>query len=363
MKQGYLSLILISSAASLAAGCAMDASSSSEGVNTVQSASTTCPTLTTAQSNELTAASVALQLLRLAAPQTTATNAPPSLAWSILASQRYRVQSSGTGIEFDPNDNFYEGGWVTSAMQAVLSIPQSQDANFAAFLSQGLQAAYANTNGLVYPAFTAVGALNNYNGKGPTTSYVSCSTCNNYGNDAFAVTLTTVAQPCGLNVYNFAETVYWDYEYAPLFGDSVYDNWKTGTNPLYKGSKSLPTMPFNGPSGNPYLVVSIDGSPVNWSSASSFSGVNCDNNANKVCTGSIQIDPAPYSEPGPQYDVNGSLLGTQANPFPIDSNLLLADPSHEGQWASRTVGGVAEMGKFSLAITKGGITEYEWVDQ
>ena len=110
--------------------------------------------------------------------------------------QRYRVQSSGTGIEFDPTDNFYTGGYVTSAMQAVLSIPQSQDANFAAFLSDGLKAAWANTNGTVYPALRSIGALVNYNGKGPSTVYVPDYTCDSYPN-AHKVILSTIGQSCG----------------------------------------------------------------------------------------------------------------------------------------------------------------------
>ena len=364
MKYRYLSWIVVSSTASMVAGCAMDTAAPSEALRSEQSASTTCAPLSSTQSSQRTAASVAVQLLRLAAPQdTTSGGSTPAAAWSILASQRYRVQKSGTGIEFDPTDNLYLGGYVTSAMQAALALPQEQDATFAAFLSNGLKAAWANTNGLVYPAFLGVGALNGYNGKGPTTSYVSCSTCNNWGNDAYGVTITTVAGACGTQVLNFAETVYADYQYAPILAQSVYGGlgWRTGTLPAFKGSNNVPSMPFNGPSGNPYLVVSIDGSPVNWSNPSSFSGINCDANAKHVCTGSIQIDPAPYFEPGSQFDVNSNLLGTQANPFIIDSNLILADSTHATQWATRWVNGVEQWGTFSQPITRGGVTYYLFV--
>src|SRR5208283_536508 len=103
----------------------MDTPSTSERMSIVRSAYSSCSRLTTTQSNQLTAASVAMQLLRLAAPQDT--SGTPAAAWSILASQRYIVQSSGTGIEFNPKDNLYLGGWVTSEMQAVLAIPQEQD--------------------------------------------------------------------------------------------------------------------------------------------------------------------------------------------------------------------------------------------
>ena len=228
-----------------------------------------------------------MQLMRLAAPQDTNAGSGPVPGWSILASQRYAVQSSGTGIEFSTRDPLYLGGYVTSAMQAVLAIPQEQDPNFAAYLSQGLQAAWSNTNGAVYPAFLGIGALNGYNGKGPTTSYVSCSTCNNYGNDAYGVTLTTIAGACGTQVINFAETVHSDYQYAPLFGQSIQGGlgWLSKAPAVFKGKNNVPSMPFNGPSGNPYLVVSINGSPVDWSSPSSFSGVNCHSEKNQTCTG------------------------------------------------------------------------------
>ena len=357
LKQGYLALIALGSLA----GCSVQTAPSSEDVGTVESASTSCSNLSASQSNQRTAASVAMQLLRLAAPETSDTDQVP--AWSILASQRYRVQSSGTGIEFDPTDNFYTGGYVTSAMQAVLSIPQSQDANFAAFLSDGLKAAWANTNGTVYPALRSIGALVNYNGKGPSTVYVPDYTCNGYPN-AHKVVLSTIGQSCGVNVFKFAETVIDSYQYAPLFGDSITDQWR-GSPPaaFNKKGASLPTMPFNGPSGNPYLVVSINGSGVNWSSASSFAGESCFSFPNNTCTGSIEIDPAPYSEPGAQYDVNNNILGTQANPFVINSNLLLADASHAGQWATRSVNGVQQWGTFSQAISRGGVTQYNYVFQ
>ena len=355
MKQGYLALIAIGSLAA----CSVQTAPSSEDVETVQSASTSCSNLSTTQSNQRTAASVAMQLLRLAAPETSDINQVP--AYSILASQRYRVQSSETGIEFDPTDNFYTGGYVTSAMEATLSIPQSQDANFAAFLSNGLKAAWANTNGTVYPALRAIGALVNYNGKGPSTVYVPDYTCGGYPNP-HKVVLSTIGQACGSNVFKFAETVINSYQYAPLFGDSITDQWRS-TPPAAFNTKgaSLPTMPFNGTSGNPYLIISINGSAINWSNASSFAGESCFNLPNNTCTGSIEIDPVPYSEPGAQYDVNNNLLGSQGNPFVINSNLLLADASHAGQWATRSVNGVQQWGTFSQAITRGGVTFYSFV--
>jgi len=359
VKHGYLSAIIISSVASVA-GCAMDTSPSPEGANEVQSASTSCSPLSSTQSSQKTAASVALQLMRLAAPETTGFN--QQAAWSILASQRYRVQSSGTGIEFDPTDNFYTGGYVTGAMQATLALPQEADPAFAKFLSDGLKAAWANTNGTIYPAFRSIAAFNNYKG-GTVSVVVPDSTTGGYPN-AHKVTLSTIAGSCGTQVFNFAETVIDSWQYAPIFGDSINDQWRSTPPAAFnKNGAALPTMPFNGPSGNPYLVVSANGSAVNWSSAASFSGVSCYNYPNDTCKGSLQLDPAPYSEPGAQYDTSGTLMGTQANPFVIDTNLLLADSSHATQWATRSVSGVQQWGTFANAITRSGVTYYSYVKQ
>ncbi|MGA7119180.1 MAG: hypothetical protein WBY94_03735 [Polyangiaceae bacterium] len=118
--------------------------------------------------------------------------------------------------------------------------------------------------------------------------------------------------------------------------------------------------PYMGRTGsNPYLLVSINGTPQNWA-FESFNPTNCWNNPSATCRSSMIIDPVPYAEPGAQFDPNSNLLGTQANPFVINANLLLADATHALQWATRSVNGVQQWGTFSIAISRGGITQYEY---
>jgi hypothetical protein len=368
VKYGYLSVIVMASAAA----CAVPTSSSSEGNETLQSAATSCPTLTATQANERAAATIAYNLMKLASVYATGTQ-DPGAGWSILASQRYQVQSSGTGIEFNPNDNLYVGGWVTAAMKAALAIPQQASPDVATFLSQGLKTAQSNTNGSVYPSFQGIGALYNFNGTGPTTVSVP----NFLGASSDKVTLTAAPTACGSTVFTFSETVVDAYLYAPILAESVDDGgngggWMTNLPTVNgvsvpagfnKSGLSVPSTPFNGTStttGNSFLVLTINGVAPNWSTPSDFAGVDCYNYAHSTCTGSVQIDPAPYSEPGPQYNTAGVVLGTTSNPFTIDSNYLVADPTHEGQWATRVVSGVLEWGTFTTPVTIGAFTDYVW---
>jgi hypothetical protein len=70
------------------------------------------------------------------------------------------------------------------------------------------------------------------------------------------------------------------------------------------------------------------------------------------------IDPIPYTQPAAYYDTTGALVGPQANPFALTITNLYADPSHSGQWATRTVSGVQQWGTFSTAVNVLGTTVY-----
>jgi len=159
-----------------------------------------------------------------------------------------------------------------------------------------------------------------------------------------------------------AETVQNSWQFSPLMSDAI-TTWR-GTPPAaFKGSSAIPTTPFNGPSssGNPYLVVSVNGQPTNWATYN-FSPVSCYSNANFTCTGSIQIDPVPYAEPGAYYNVVG-LVGTQNNPFDLVGVVLYAVPDHAGQWATRTVSSNQEWGTFSTQLSLLGISIYRYAKQ
>ena len=326
-----------------------------------------CPGVSQTAGEQITAATIALRLMQLVAPSMPtgwAGNYPlnQTQGFSVLASQRYRVQSSGTGIEFDPNDNLYS--YVTPKMQAALMIPQMNDSTLAQFLSDGLKAAYANTDGKVFPSIRSIGALANFQPPGPTTVYVSDPTTN--GTNSHKTVVSTTSKPCGVDIFNFNETVSNSWQYAPLLGDSI-SLWEGNVPAGFKGTNHVPSTPFNGPSGNPYLVVSVNGSQVNWSNPASFAAQYCFNFPNATCTGSIQIDPAPYALPGPQFDSTGNQLGTQANPFVIQGSLL-ADSSQQSMWATWTptygaTAGIQQWGQFTRPYTWNGTTMYIYVKQ
>ena len=77
----------------------------------------------------------------------------------------------------------------------------------------------------------------------------------------------------------------------------------------------------------------------------------------------MEIDPIPYTQPGAYYDPTGASVGPQTNPFSLVITNLYADPSHAGQWATRTVSGVQQWGTFSTAVNVLGTTVYLYVKQ
>jgi hypothetical protein len=158
------------------------------------------------------------------------------------------------------------------------------------------------------------------------------------------------------------ETVQNSWQFSPLFAEAA-TQWR-GTPPAaFVGKSTLPTTPFNGPSsaGNPYLVVSVNGTPTNWAMYN-FTPVSCYANANATCTGSIQIDPIPYAEPGAYYNTVG-VVGTQANPFTLSPTTLYGVTDHASQWATRTANSVQEWGIFTTPVSVLGITVYKYVKQ
>lgn len=140
--------------------------------------------------------------------------------------------------------------------------------------------------------------------------------------------------------------------------DPKYQGHGTNTrlNPVsWHGHQRAGCTPFNGPGGstNPYLVITQNGQPVPaWYYASA---TNCTNG----CTGTAVVDPIPYAEPGDYYTAAG-LMGTQANPFLIQTTLY-ADPAHASQWATRVANGVQQWGTFSTAVVLFGTTKYQYV--
>jgi hypothetical protein len=302
-------------------------------------------------------------------------------ARSILAPQRYTylpgttTYSSGNketgvnspGIQFDPSDPLYSH--VTNAMKAALAVGQL-DATVGSYMANGLWRAQEFTNGHVYPSIFMIPALAGYTG-GTRTVHINDS---NSSDNSHYVTMTSQAW-CGATDVTVTETVDKDGAYAPISFPNITD-WRSAPSSytgytgevLEVGSPWQQTdananqsfTPFMGVNGsNPYLLVSINGTPQNWA-YENFSPINCWNNPSYKCTSSMEIDPVAYATPDPAYDENNDLLGPQSNPFSLLSTSVYASAAHKGQWATNAAG---NWGTFSKAVTVLGETVYEWVQQ
>jgi hypothetical protein len=330
-------------------------SSGAGGGSSSGSITVTCPSQSSSDDQLRAAATAAFNVMKGAA------QSGGSFSTSILASQRYRVQSSGTGIEFDPTDPIYSQ--VTNPMKAALAVAQL-DSSVAKLLSDGLNYAYQTSNGSTYPLIRAIPALANFHYPNALTVSVPDTTAN-------ADVATVTGSPwCSTTDVHIAQTLTNTWQFSPLFASAITD-WRGNPPPAFKGSGTIPTVPFNGPSsaGNPYLVVSINGQTTNWGTYN-FVPVSCFDNAHYdattgtfICTGSIDIDPIPYTQPAAYYGTNGTLVGAQSNPFALTVTSLYADPSHAGQWATRTVAGVQQWGTFSTPVSVLGTTVYLYVKQ
>jgi hypothetical protein len=321
-----------------------------------------CPTKDANDSEERAAATVAFNLMRGAAKMGGAV--APAYSNTILAPQRYRIPSTGVGIEFDPTDPLYS--YVSNDMKATLALAQL-DTTVAQFLQDGLNYAYTTTNGTQFPSVEAIAVLANFSYPTSTTVHIADNQSSNNSHQA-----TVSGEPwCGAQMITILDTVQDSYSFSPLYaatitnpGISVGGGWLTKPPAAFKGSSNRPMTPFNGPSssGNPYLVISVNGTATNWGSYN-FSPVSCYTNPSPFeCSGTLQIDPIPYAEPGSYYDTTGNLVGTQANPFAIAGSLY-AVAAHQSQWATRTVNGVQEWGTFATPVTILGTTQYKYVKQ
>src|SRR5450432_3358969 len=104
-----------------AIGCAVASGEEDQAVSAQSEAVTSCPKTSASDDQMRASATVALNLMKDAS-LVASTWSNKITEYSILAPQRYRVQSSGTGIEFDPNDTIYYT--VNNAMKAHLAFAQ-----------------------------------------------------------------------------------------------------------------------------------------------------------------------------------------------------------------------------------------------
>src|SRR5262249_47985658 len=145
MKSRILVAAPISMLLASAIGCSAQVGPDeiSEGAAEAQAA---CPSPSSQDNQMRAAATIAFNIMRDAAKAggTTPSSSPLPSNVAALAPQPYRIQSSGTGIEFDPTDPLYSQ--VSSQMKADLAIGQL-DSSVAKFLSDGLQHGYSTTDG------------------------------------------------------------------------------------------------------------------------------------------------------------------------------------------------------------------------
>jgi hypothetical protein len=299
------------------------------------------------------AATAAFGIMKAAAQQCGGASAGPCWGTTILASQRYRVASTGSTIEFDPTDPQY--AYVPQSAKAALAIAQL-DSTVAQFLVGGLQWDQQNTNGKLFPVVEPIAALANFVYPGNSSPIVIQDP--QAGNDR-RTEVVTGSSWCNTEKVHFADHSSYEVNFAP-FNTVSYTNFYGLPKPAYRGGNAWPSTPFNGSggSGNPYLVVSVNGQTLNWN-MSSWPVQNCPGDSS--CNGTIDIDPIPYAQPGSYYDANGNIVGPQANPFSLVITSLYADPTHANQWATRTVAGVQQWGTFSAPISILGLTIYQYV--
>jgi hypothetical protein len=277
---------------------------------------------------------------------------------AILNSRRYAL--SGSTIVFNPDDPLYN--YVPNAAKAALAIAQI-DASTAEFLVQGLQWSQANTNGQVAVVALPTEALASftYPGNGSPITVQD----GNAGNDRRQEVVTGSAW-CNTEDIHFVDTSSDETGFAPFNLIPATNMSEPGGNaPGFTGGNSWPSTPFNGPAGgsNPYLIVglSVNGSvqAVNWNSTS-FPTESC--SGTQICSGTIDVDPIPYTQPAPYYNANG-LVGPESNPFTLVVADEWADSANAGNWATEIVGGVQHGGTFSNGATYFGITVYGFVEQ
>jgi hypothetical protein len=274
---------------------------------------------------------------------------------ALLDSYMYAVSSDGSQIVFDPSSAEYSS--IPADAAAVLAAAQ-MDPSVASYLVAGLLSCFGDANGAYVYGFDAaalrgwsftttpenltVNAPQIYWGKGTDNIYrVGVNV-----NGAEQIQLKETVNPNSEDIW------------FGLVKGLSYTGY-TGFTTLkgkFHGSSSATCTPFNGPGGsaNPYLVITVNGSPV---SARSMQGaIDCPYSAN--CISTAVIDPVGYATAGQIYSSNGNLIGPSNNPFALDPNTLTAySPDHQGQWAQDPAG---NWGQFSVKVFSNGRYWYQW---
>jgi hypothetical protein len=338
--------------------CSAEVQSPESTADTTQ-ASTSCPSAAN-DAQQRAAASAAFGIMKAAAQFCNGASGGPCWGTTILDSQRYSVAAAGAVVasetwqtlQFDPTDPQY--GNVPQAAKASLALAQL-DSTVAAFLVAGLQWGQANTNGQRYAQIEPIAALAHFTYPGNSTPIVIQDP---YAGNIRRTDVVTGSAWCNTEKVHFLDTSTYENGFSPI-NNIGYANFTGNVRPGFKGTNAWPSSPFNGSGGaNPYLVVALNGAAVSWNT-SVWPTTNC--GTSPPCSGTIDIDPIPYTQPGAYYDPTGAAVGPQTDPFSLVITNLYADPAHAGQWATRTVSGVQQWGTFSTAVNVLGTTVYLYV--
>ena len=262
----------------------------------------------------------------------------------IWAAQSYAI--SNGQIVFDPNVPGYK--FIPQQAMAALATVQ-QDASVAEYLVSGLASCLATTSGSNFYDFDAA-TLKGFptttsgtipGGLVPPTSWKP-SPYNPV--DTYTVS-KSAANSTGSETITVVEKSSNDYYFGMLVTGSMSSFSNTSADlAKFTGGNQTMCSPFNGPGGgttNPYLVITLNGSPI--TARQQNVGAQCQNG----CTSTIVLDPIAYTIPGPQYDVNNNLLGPQVNPFSLDPTDTYADPTHYMQFSTNPN---AQYGTFSKTM-------------
>jgi hypothetical protein len=292
------------------------------------------------------------------------TNGDPNYAQYdglIWSAQSFVV--SGNKIAFDPN----VPGYAFVPVQAQAQLDAMQDnPSVASYLVTGLASCFADTSGTLVYNFKA-GVLKGFTYPGPSSGTLAggvppAGDWTPAGYSPATATDSYTASGASVNgaeQISISMTSTKDYWFGILTSSSFTSFSNTSaTLAKFKNGNGESCSPFNGPgggTGNPYLVITLNGSTI--PARYQGTGAQCQNG----CKSTMIVDPVPYATPGPYFNSAG-LVGPQPNPFGFDPTQTAATVDHAGQWATTTSQyGSTVYGAFVSPIVHRGVTTgYAW---
>jgi hypothetical protein len=275
--------------------------------------------------------------------------------FALLDAHCYKLSSDGSQIVFDPVS---PAGWfLNEAAISALAVVQA-DPSVASYLVSGLKSCFADTSGTEAYLLNAA-ALRGW-------SYTTTAQNITLGTSIGTNNVERVgASVNGTEHVTLTETVnpYSEDKNFGLVSTLPYSTldpyWSINTGAKFHGQSAVPCSPFNGADGsaNRHLILSVNGSSIGARQVIPVT----DCTYASHCVSTAVVDPIPYTQPGAYYDANGNVVGPQANPFALTATSLYADPTHAGQWATRTINGVQHWGTFSSPVYIAGLTVYGFV--